>query len=102
VDDVLIVRTSEERIKPIREFLDWRFTIKDLGYAKYLLGLEIARSSSGMYINQKKYILDIIKDASLLSAKPTTTPLLKSYKLQRREEINMKIMRRIEGLLEGC
>ncbi|KAL0402464.1 UNVERIFIED_CONTAM: Retrovirus-related Pol polyprotein from transposon RE1 [Sesamum latifolium] len=42
VDDVLITCPSEVKIAEIKAFLDSTFTIKDLGYAKYFLGLEIA------------------------------------------------------------
>lgn len=50
-------------------------TIKDLGEAKYFLGMEIVRSESGTSLNQRKYILDILQTASLLGCKPVSTPL---------------------------
>ncbi|KAL0448135.1 UNVERIFIED_CONTAM: Retrovirus-related Pol polyprotein from transposon TNT 1-94 [Sesamum latifolium] len=43
VDDVLITGTSEAKITEVKSFLDSAFTIKDLGHAKYFLGLEITR-----------------------------------------------------------
>ncbi|KAL0417203.1 UNVERIFIED_CONTAM: Retrovirus-related Pol polyprotein from transposon RE2 [Sesamum latifolium] len=57
------------------------FTIKDLGTAKYFLGIELARSSHGMLATQTKYISDIIKDAGLIQAKNTNTPLPTGVKL---------------------
>ncbi|XP_019054182.1 PREDICTED: uncharacterized protein LOC109115039 [Nelumbo nucifera] len=72
--------TSESEIISVKQFLDSAFTIKDLGYAKYFTGLEIARSSTGTYINQRKYALDILKDAGLLGVKPAQTPLPKGLK----------------------
>ena len=41
VDDVLIPWPLEAKIVHVKRFLDSVFTIKDLGYAKYFLGLEI-------------------------------------------------------------
>ncbi|GAA0154222.1 hypothetical protein LIER_12273 [Lithospermum erythrorhizon] len=43
--------------------------VQDLGMAKYFLGIEIARSSTGMYISQRKYITDIIQDMKLEGSK---------------------------------
>ncbi|GAA0153090.1 hypothetical protein LIER_16066 [Lithospermum erythrorhizon] len=65
VDDVLIAGDSEEDIKVVKDFLHRQFTIKDLGVAKYFLRIEIARSTVGMYLSQRKYALDIVKDLGL-------------------------------------
>ncbi|KAL0309364.1 UNVERIFIED_CONTAM: Retrovirus-related Pol polyprotein from transposon RE1 [Sesamum radiatum] len=59
----------------VKHYLDDLFTIKDLGNAKYFLGLELARSNQGTYVTQRKYLLDIVHDCHLDDAKATTTPL---------------------------
>ncbi|KAL0305206.1 UNVERIFIED_CONTAM: Retrovirus-related Pol polyprotein from transposon RE2 [Sesamum angustifolium] len=56
-------------------YLDDLFTIKDLGHAKFFLGLELARSTHGTFITQKKYLIDIVHDCHLEEAKPAGTPL---------------------------
>ncbi|KAL0391469.1 UNVERIFIED_CONTAM: putative mitochondrial protein [Sesamum latifolium] len=56
-------------------------TGKDLGPAKYFLGLEIARCDTGTLITQHKYIRDIIHDAGLTDCKPASTPLPIGLKL---------------------
>lgn len=59
----------------MKAFLDDKFCIKDLGSLKYFLGLEVARSSCGIYICQRKYALDKLTDSSMLSARPTFPPV---------------------------
>ncbi|KAL0347666.1 UNVERIFIED_CONTAM: Retrovirus-related Pol polyprotein from transposon RE1 [Sesamum calycinum] len=63
------------------------FTIKDLEYAKYFLGLEIARSQDGTSIMQRKYIEDIIADTGMGDAKAALTPLLQGLKFRDDERI---------------
>ncbi|KAL0305526.1 UNVERIFIED_CONTAM: Retrovirus-related Pol polyprotein from transposon RE2 [Sesamum radiatum] len=81
VDDILVMAPTEDLISEIKQYLDALFTIKDLGYAKYFLGLEIARSTEGMSITQHKYAMDIITDSGMVSATSVSTPLPLGLKL---------------------
>ncbi|KAL0309383.1 UNVERIFIED_CONTAM: hypothetical protein Sradi_5880600 [Sesamum radiatum] len=76
IDDLLETLTSSPH-----NYLDATFTIKDLGYSKYFLGLEIARALTGTTVTQTKYVLDLIADTSLTHARTTNTPLLVGIKL---------------------
>lgn len=42
---------------------------------KFFLGLEIARSSSGIVLNQRQYALQILDDNGFLDSKPVSTPM---------------------------
>ncbi|KAL0413270.1 UNVERIFIED_CONTAM: Retrovirus-related Pol polyprotein from transposon RE1 [Sesamum radiatum] len=75
VDDVLLTGNSMDAMLQVKEYLDHLFTIKDLGYAKYVLGLELARSSHGTCVSQRKYLSDIVHDCQMTSAKSAATPL---------------------------
>lgn len=75
VDDLVITRTNMNEIDHMKQLLDTKFSIKDLGPLKYFLGLEIARSQKGINLSQRKYALDLLHDTSLLAAKPCTTSM---------------------------
>ncbi|KAL2253435.1 UNVERIFIED_CONTAM: Retrovirus-related Pol polyprotein from transposon RE1 [Sesamum indicum] len=81
VDDVLIMAPTDDLISQVKVHLDALFTIKDLGSARYFLGLQIARSEAGTSVTQSKYISDIIADCGLLHARPAATPLTPGLKL---------------------
>ena len=82
VDDIILTGNSESEIQDVIKLLDQAFKIKDLGNLKYFLGLEIARSSSGIHLCQRKYTLDILSDSGMLGCRPNVTPMDYSTKLQ--------------------
>nr|KYP61739.1 hypothetical protein KK1_016249 [Cajanus cajan] len=53
----------------------FNFHMKDLGMLKYFLGIEVARNSTGIFLCQCKYALDIISKTGLLGAKPVGFPM---------------------------
>ncbi|XP_016172985.1 uncharacterized protein LOC107615435 [Arachis ipaensis] len=75
VDDLVLTGDDLDEIDRIKRLLDLRFKIKDLGDLKYFLGKEVARSSKGIHICQRKYALDILKDFGYLDYKPVSTPM---------------------------
>ena len=52
VDDILVASNDIDSITQLKGFLDSKFKIKDLGPLRYFLGIEIARSSKGIYLCQ--------------------------------------------------
>ena len=75
VDDMILIGNDDTAIHDLKHFLGNYFKIKDLGPLKYFLGVEIARSKSGISFCQRKYTLDILEDAGLLGAKPEKIPM---------------------------
>ncbi|CAH9089473.1 unnamed protein product [Cuscuta europaea] len=83
LDDLILAGNDMNEINAIKSFLHQKFTIKDLGKLKYILGIEIARSKTGIILNQRKYTLDILSDFGYLSSKPFSTPMDTKLKLSK-------------------
>ncbi|KAM2657198.1 hypothetical protein EV1_012593 [Malus domestica] len=75
VDDILVTGPDARACQATISQLSALFPIKDLGPLHYFLGLEIHRSSSGIFLSQTKYILDLLQKSKMDGAKPCATPL---------------------------
>jgi hypothetical protein len=81
VDNMIITRDDSEEISRLRKQLATKFEMKNLGGLKYFLGIEVARSKQGIFLSQRKYILDLLSEVGLLECKPTDTPIVQNHKL---------------------
>ncbi|WOH00710.1 hypothetical protein DCAR_0520084 [Daucus carota subsp. sativus] len=104
VDDILVTGASAVLDAEVKAFLRSKFKIKDVGPLKYFLGIEVARSTAGFYLNQRKYVLDLMTDTGLMYAKPSTIPMEQNHHLTDNESallnsLDTSLYRRIVGKL---
>lgn len=64
-----------------KHILYFKFTIKDLVFLKYFLGLEVAKSSTAIMHSQTKFIFDILKDVGIMFCKSAFFSLPKDLHL---------------------
>ncbi|RVX07381.1 Retrovirus-related Pol polyprotein from transposon RE2 [Vitis vinifera] len=81
IDDLIISGNDSAALKTFKAYLSDCFKMKDLGILKYFLGIEVARSSAGLFLCQRKYTLDIVSEAGLLGAKPCGFPIEHNHRL---------------------
>nr|GEU42361.1 ribonuclease H-like domain-containing protein [Tanacetum cinerariifolium] len=56
-------------------------TQADLGPINYFLGISVIRDSSALFLSQKKYVIEILEKAHMVSCNPSRTPVDTESKL---------------------
>ncbi|RVW67612.1 Retrovirus-related Pol polyprotein from transposon RE1 [Vitis vinifera] len=75
VDDMVVIGNDPEERKALQNYLSREFEMKDLGPLKYFLGIEVSRSSEGIFLSQKKYALDLLQETRMSGCQPVNTPI---------------------------
>ena len=81
VDDMIITGNSPQTLNDLKKYLHTQFHMKDLGDWKYFLGLEIKKSSQGLFVCQQKYTLDLLQETGMANCKPLKLPIAQRLKL---------------------
>lgn len=81
VDDIIITGNSPSVIQLCIQALGMEFAFKDLGSLHFLLGIEVSSRPTGLFLSQKKYILDLVHKTKMADAKPIKTPMGTSLQL---------------------
>ncbi|GMP41364.1 hypothetical protein CsSME_00011497 [Camellia sinensis var. sinensis] len=71
VDDIVLTGDDVEEVPRLKEYLANEFEIKDIGSLKYFLGIEVIQSKDGIFICQRKFLLDLLKETGMLGSKVT-------------------------------
>jgi len=56
---MILTGNDAQEIVFVKSQLDHLFKIKDLGQLNFFLGLEVARSRKDIFLNQRKYTLEL-------------------------------------------
>lgn len=87
VDDIVLAGNSIQEITSVKQFLHKKFRIKDLGQLHFFLGLEIARSDKGIFLNQRKYTLELLEESGFMASKPSSIAFNPTTKLSSTEGV---------------
>jgi hypothetical protein len=86
VEDLILIGNNVRAIFHLKTNLQYCFPIKDLGHLKYFLEIKMTVSHKGLFLNQRKYVLDLLKDVEMMDAKSAPTPLDSKLKLETTSE----------------
>jgi hypothetical protein len=73
VDDIIITGNDDKEIEDLKKKLAKEFKVKDLGPLRYFLGIEGSQSAKGIYLSQRKYILDLLSETGMTGSRPAPT-----------------------------
>ena len=59
MDDLIF--TGDISVDEFKKSMKTEFEMTDLGMVKYFLGIEVIQSEDGIFINQTKYVNDVLK-----------------------------------------
>jgi hypothetical protein len=80
VDD-LFLTGDEKIIAKSDKKLATKFKMKELGMMHYFLGLEVWQKLDQIFLNQRKYIVEILKRFRMMDCKSMPTLMVKNLKL---------------------
>jgi hypothetical protein len=80
VDDLFLTGVEKLIIECKRKLIA-EFEMKDLGLMHYFLGLEVWQRKNEIFLNQGKYVVEILKRFGMLDCKPMATPMASNMKL---------------------
>lgn len=68
-------------MEKLKEWLDQKFKIKDLGILHSFLAIEVIHHEEGFILTQKKFTLHLIKEFNCENCSPASSPLVPGLKL---------------------
>ncbi|PNX87561.1 copia-type polyprotein, partial [Trifolium pratense] len=81
VDDLICTGNDLHMIHAFKESMKKKFAMTDLGKMKFFLGVEVIQSKEGIFINQHKYAVEILKRFGMENCNEVCSPIVPGSKL---------------------
>nr|GFB28284.1 ribonuclease H-like domain-containing protein [Tanacetum cinerariifolium] len=81
VDDIILTVSSVALLQQIITSLHQEFDMTDLSALNYFLSISTTRSSTGLFLSQKKYACELLERANMVNCNPSRTPVDTDSKL---------------------
>jgi hypothetical protein len=99
VDDIIFCSTNENLCKEFSKTMQDEFVMSMMGELKFLLGLQIKQTKEGIFLNQSKYVINLLKRFGLENAKAYGTPMSPSTKLDKDEKDKSVDVKLYQGMI---
>nr|GFC36018.1 hypothetical protein [Tanacetum cinerariifolium] len=75
VDDIIFGATNKDLCKSFEKLMKDKFQMSSMGELTFFLGLQVKQKEDGIFINQDKYVAEILKKFGLTAGKSASTPI---------------------------
>nr|GEY02824.1 uncharacterized mitochondrial protein AtMg00810-like [Tanacetum cinerariifolium] len=75
VDDIIFGATNKDLCKSFKKLMKDKFQMSSIGELTFFLGLQVKQKEDGIFINQDKYVAEILKKFGLTKGKSASTPI---------------------------
>ena len=102
VDDLIFTGNNEDMFLEFKNSMMKEFDMTDLGRMSYFLGIEVAQTSNGIFICQKKYVQDVLKRFQMEGCNHVYNPIVPGCHLTKDvegERIDSTLYKQIIGSL---
>ncbi|RDX58552.1 hypothetical protein CR513_62128, partial [Mucuna pruriens] len=82
VDDMIIISDDKIAKLTLKEKLATQFEMKELGKLKYLFKIEVAYSKQDIFISQRKYVHDLLKEIGKLGWNTSGVPIEHNHRIE--------------------
>ncbi|KAJ9544361.1 hypothetical protein OSB04_024068 [Centaurea solstitialis] len=102
VDDIIFGSTSRELCKKFEKVMNNEFKMSMMGEINFFLGLQVRQFPDGIFINQLKYISDLLKKYDMSGCNSIGTPMATGNKLgtdHEGQDVDLRMYRGMVGSL---
>ncbi|KAJ9536658.1 hypothetical protein OSB04_un000131 [Centaurea solstitialis] len=75
VDDIIFGSTNPELCTKFSKIMETEFEMSMMGELNFFLGIQVKQNPDGIFINQSKYIKDMLKKFNMTDCSPIKTPM---------------------------
>nr|GEV82891.1 putative ribonuclease H-like domain-containing protein [Tanacetum cinerariifolium] len=75
IDDIIFCATNKDLCKSFEKLMKDKFQMTSMGELTFFLGLQVKQKKDGIFINQDKYVAEILRMFGLIEGKSASTPI---------------------------
>jgi hypothetical protein len=102
VDDLIFTGNDESMYAEFKKSMMVEFDMTDLGKMRYFLGVEVLQKTDGIFISQKRYVMEVMERFGMDKSNSVLNPMVPGEKLQKHQDgikIDSTYYKRIVGSL---